>query len=473
MTLPPSPTPPTPSSSSVPSTVGDPAGSHPVPVTDETPTVDIVTSMVGGNGDHSELDLDLAAAVSNVGLVHHTNEDGFALRTVHPNPSRQDTGAPPGPIANHTIPAGHAGGGTVAQGGGLGGAGGAGGLGGAETGGLESIILAAVCDGVSTAPGSGPAAVRAARDAVDLLTHIATTMSSPTGTADEVVSHEAITVGAGTGILLDTSPLTDPGLTDPTGVGPGGDGHAGDGGGSGATPGDASDAGGPAEAGEASAFGDDPWDEGAPAHDRDPLERDLAAGDTRPLGPRRHPAAGPGTAWQPSALRAAASAAERGALATALGSDNTPACTFVAAIVTAEQITIGWLGDSRAYLLDQAGPHLLTADDTVAAEAVRAGLRPAGTAETGPGAHTITRWLGTSSPGTAPHVVTCTPTGPGRLILCSDGLWNYLSAPKRLAARVQELPPEASALTVARHLTSAALLAGGGDNITVIVIDLP
>lgn len=233
------------------------------------------------------------------------------------------------------------------------------------------------------------------------------------------------------------------------------------------------DAGGTAEAGEASAFGGDPWDEGAPAHDRDPLERDLAAGDTRPLGPRRHPAAGPGTAWQPSALRAAASAAERGALATALDSDNTPACTFVAAIVTAEQITIGWLGDSRAYLLDQAGPHLLTADDTVAAEAVRAGLRPAGTAETGPGSHTITRWLGTSSPGTAPHVVTCTPTGQGRLILCSDGLWNYLSAPKRLAARVQELPPEASALTVARHLTSAALLAGGGDNITVIVIDLP
>ncbi|MCM3885834.1 PP2C family serine/threonine-protein phosphatase [Frankia sp. R82] len=438
MTSPASPTPPLP-----PTPAGSPANgtapvahraptdstapdAHSVPVTDDTPTVDIVASMVGNGGDDGELDLGAAAAVSNVGLVHQTNEDGYALRTVQLPPARSDATVP----AGADIPdrgSARVDGSAYASGNG------------SLAGHAESITLAAVCDGVSTAPGSGPAAVRAARDAVDLLAHIATTMSAAVLPADE-----AIAGGAGPGTPVDGVP---------------------------ATGGVAAHLAGDVTVGGADAGGADAGDVGD--DDAPTVGGDFVAGDTRPLGPRRHPSDGPGTAWQPSALRAAAAAAERGALASVVDSHDSPACTFVAAIVTSEQITIGWLGDSRAYLLDQSGPQLLTRDDTVAAEAVRAGLRPAGTAESGPGSHTITRWLGTSSPGTVPHVITCTPSGSGRLILCSDGLWNYLSAPERLAARVQELPADASPLAVARHLTSAALVAGGGDNITVIVVDLP
>jgi serine/threonine protein phosphatase PrpC len=59
------------------------------------------------------------------------------------------------------------------------------------------------------------------------------------------------------------------------------------------------------------------------------------------------------------------------------------------------------------------------------------------------------------------------------LLLCSDGLWNYLPGAEQLAAALP--PPErgTSPVEVARLLTQIALDAGGRDNITVIVIPVP
>ncbi|WP_063845166.1 PP2C family serine/threonine-protein phosphatase [Frankia sp. AvcI1] len=309
--------------------------------------------------------------MSDRGLVHRTNEDGFALRVLA-GPGDDDRPA---------------------------------------------ATLAAVCDGVSTAPGSGPAAVRAARDAVDLLAQLAGTLTVP--------------------------PATPP--------------H----------PGDATDTSDPRLSGNApsDAPGDAPGGAGGVG----------AGGETRPLGPRPGSASpgGDTARWQASALRAAAATAQRSALASISGPDDAPACTFVAAVVTPDRLSVGWLGDSRAYLIDRSGARLLTADDTLAAEAVRAGLLPPERAETGPGAHTITHWLGVGSASAVPRVAVTALNGPGRVVLCSDGLWNYLSAAGAVAERIAELPAEAPALAVARHLTTVALARGGGDNITVIVIDIP
>uniref|UniRef100_UPI0021C1662E PP2C family protein-serine/threonine phosphatase n=2 Tax=Frankia tisae TaxID=2950104 RepID=UPI0021C1662E len=199
-------------------------------------------------------------------------------------------------------------------------------------------------------------------------------------------------------------------------------------------------------------------------------------GATRPLGPRPGAASAPGgdsARWQASALRAAAATAQRSAVASISGPDDAPACTFVAAIVTPGLLAVGWLGDSRAYLVDQSGARLLTADDTLAAESVRAGLLPPERAETGPGAHTITHWIGTGSTSVIPRVAASALSGPGRVVLCSDGLWNYISAAGALADRIAEVAADAPPLAVARHLTAVALARGGGDNITVIVIDIP
>jgi serine/threonine protein phosphatase PrpC len=59
--------------------------------------------------------------------------------------------------------------------------------------------------------------------------------------------------------------------------------------------------------------------------------------------------------------------------------------------------------------------------------------------------------------------------GPGTLVLCSDGLWNYLPTAEDIAARLSVASPPA----VAAGLTAAALELGGGDNITVVVVPYP
>ena len=58
---------------------------------------------------------------------------------------------------------------------------------------------------------------------------------------------------------------------------------------------------------------------------------------------------------------------------------------------------------------------------------------------------------------------------PGFVVLCSDGLWNYLPSAGRLGELLLELPEDAEPVTMARSLTSFARDAGGRDNITVAV----
>jgi serine/threonine protein phosphatase PrpC len=64
------------------------------------------------------------------------------------------------------------------------------------------------------------------------------------------------------------------------------------------------------------------------------------------------------------------------------------------------------------------------------------------------------------------------PSEPGRLLLCSDGLWNYVPDPTHLGELISSLPDGASPAAVARALTEIALDRGGRDNITVVVIDV-
>jgi serine/threonine protein phosphatase PrpC len=89
-------------------------------------------------------------------------------------------------------------------------------------------------------------------------------------------------------------------------------------------------------------------------------------------------------------------------------------------------------------------------------------------------AHTITRWLGTDAPmAGGPGLRTFQLPGQGRLLLCTDGFWNYAPTPEALAGAIHSGPAGASSLDLARHLTDFALNAGGHDNITVIIADLP
>ena len=152
-----------------------------------------------------------------------------------------------------------------------------------------------------------------------------------------------------------------------------------------------------------------------------------------------------------------------------------PSATFVSAVLAGEAVTLCWLGDSRAYWLGADGDSAskrLTRDDSVAGEMVAAGLLSEADALALPQAHVVTGWVGADLSGAAPHVTRFEPPGPGAVLLCSDGLWNYQPEAVKLAA--QALPQALSdPLGAAAELVRFALECGGMDNVTVVLAPFP
>ena len=152
------------------------------------------------------------------------------------------------------------------------------------------------------------------------------------------------------------------------------------------------------------------------------------------------------------------------------GSTGNPSCTLVAGVLwpATSVVDVCWLGDSRAYWLTPDEGTQLTNDHSWANEVVAAGEATVEEAEADPRAHTITRWLGADAVHLEPGIITA-DVAPGRLLVCSDGLWNYEPEGDGLAARVAAIDGDSA--TVAATLTDFARDAGGRDNITVVVTD--
>lgn len=174
------------------------------------------------------------------------------------------------------------------------------------------------------------------------------------------------------------------------------------------------------------------------------------------------------------ALTAAAREAQEAVLAVPYepgGNLDAPSCTFVAAVLHGAQATVAWLGDSRAYWIDRdsARSAQLSIDDSWATELIARGTNRE-QAEAAPGAHAITRWLGPDAPTVEPRIAERALDGPGTLLVCSDGLWNYASAPAAIEAVLARAPVPSSPIEQAQRLTTFALESGGQDNIAVVVI---
>jgi PPM family protein phosphatase len=151
---------------------------------------------------------------------------------------------------------------------------------------------------------------------------------------------------------------------------------------------------------------------------------------------------------------------------------DSPSCTLVSAVCRDGELVIGWVGDSRAYWIAEKSSRQLTVDDSWTQEQVTAGLMSAAQAGSDPRAHEITRWLGADAPEEEPQLVTIRPAEPGRLVLCSDGLWNYAPNATDIATLLDALPSGTTALAAAHSLTDTALAKGGRDNITVAIVDI-
>jgi serine/threonine protein phosphatase PrpC len=156
------------------------------------------------------------------------------------------------------------------------------------------------------------------------------------------------------------------------------------------------------------------------------------------------------------------------------------ATTFLSLVATRGDVTLCWLGDSRAYWLTEpeSGSAQLTRDDSVAGGMVEAGLATEEAAMALPHAHVLTRWLGAEAadlngdPSRAPHVEQYTPPGTGVLLACSDGLWNYLPEAADLA-RLALPRALTDPLGAANDMVRFAVEAGGADNITAVLIPYP
>lgn len=151
-----------------------------------------------------------------------------------------------------------------------------------------------------------------------------------------------------------------------------------------------------------------------------------------------------------------------------------PGTTIAAALVFRKRLTVGWVGDSRAYWLTSRSVEQLTHDHSWVNEAIARGeVRDADEVQ-GALAHTITRCLGPLEVGDIPaeidpDVRSRDLAGPGLVLLCSDGLWNYAPKPTDIAAVIRAASEETNAPEVARLLVNYALARGGQDNVSVAV----
>jgi serine/threonine protein phosphatase PrpC len=327
--------------------------------------------------DHIELDLGLVAGITDRGLRHRRNEDAMVLATAQ---------RPGGPV-----------------------------------------VVAVVCDGVSTADRPDEASLAAVQAAGDVLLAAARGGEDPAAASAEAVRAAQLALARLAG-LVDDRPTEDLPVTRPVGDAPTEDLPT-----------------------------VDPPTEGPPTED--PPTEDLPTVD--PPADRLTATDGDRSRGAPDGSPAA-------------DGGNAPAATFVSAVLTGDAATLCWLGDSRAYWLgaDGSGAQRLTRDDSLAEELVAAGLLDASEALASPQAHVVTRWVGADLAGEAAHVIRFEPPGSGVLLLCSDGLWNYAPDAADLAARA--LPRALTdPLGAAASLVAFALSAGGHDNVTVVLVPFP
>jgi len=139
--------------------------------------------------------------------------------------------------------------------------------------------------------------------------------------------------------------------------------------------------------------------------------------------------------------------------------------TIVVALVQGDRLTIGSVGDSRAYLLRDGVLRQLTADHSWVQEQVDLGLLSPSEAHRHPFRNIVTRALG-SREEVAVDIREEQFLPGDLLLLCSDGLNSMVEDEtiRRILSRTGEDPARACG-----DLVEAANQAGGEDNVTVIV----
>jgi len=142
--------------------------------------------------------------------------------------------------------------------------------------------------------------------------------------------------------------------------------------------------------------------------------------------------------------------------------------TLTAALVLGQQITIAHVGDSRAYFVYPDGRiEAITRDHSLVKRLEELGHISPEEAENYPHRNVLYRALGQGEI-LEPDIFTLAFPQPGTLMICSDGLWGVI-AEQDLVRSINEAP---SLQRACQNLVTAANMAGGPDNISVVLVQL-
>ena len=143
--------------------------------------------------------------------------------------------------------------------------------------------------------------------------------------------------------------------------------------------------------------------------------------------------------------------------------------TLTASLILGKQLTIAHVGDSRAYAITKSGEMTaLTKDHSLVKRLLDLGQITKEEAAVHPQRNVLYRALGQGEP-IEPDIVSIPVTDAAYLMLCSDGLWGVVPDEVMSATILTAPTPEAACQKMVDHANNA----GGPDNITVILIQLP
>jgi PPM family protein phosphatase len=155
-------------------------------------------------------------------------------------------------------------------------------------------------------------------------------------------------------------------------------------------------------------------------------------------------------------------AAQTAVISTAPGGGT----TLTAALVLGDQVTVGHVGDSRAYFVSIDGEmEAITKDHSLVKRLLELGQISEKEASVHPQRNVLYRAIGQTEPY-RPDIETLTFPAPGSLMICSDGLWGVVGK-----TNLQKILRKAGSPTeICQKMVDLANQAGGPDNITVVLV---
>ncbi|HTW15474.1 MAG TPA: protein phosphatase 2C domain-containing protein [Nocardioides sp.] len=143
------------------------------------------------------------------------------------------------------------------------------------------------------------------------------------------------------------------------------------------------------------------------------------------------------------------------------------ATTLTVLVCDGSRVVLGHVGDSRAYLWRDGELQQLSRDHTYVQHLVDAGQITAEAARRHPWRNVVLRSVDGDPDDPGLELTPVRTRAGDRLLLCSDGLTDLVDD-----GRIAEVLRLADPMSAAAVLTQSALVAGGGDNITCIVLDV-